>query len=108
MTREELKKLHVAVVSGGWSDEHEIAMESGKQCAAALKEAGFTSVDLLDVAEKDFVVALAQGDYDVVYVAMHGRFGEDGCIQGLLEILHIPYTFSGVLASAMGTEKELS
>ena len=52
MTREELKKLHVAVVSGGWSDEHEIAMESGKQCAAALKEAGFTSVDLLDVAEK--------------------------------------------------------
>ena len=108
MTREELKKLHVAVVSGGWSDEHEIAMESGKQCAAALKEAGFTSVDLLDVAEKDFVVTLAQGGYDVVYVAMHGRFGEDGCIQGLLEILHIPYTFSGVLASAMGTEKELS
>ena len=54
------------------------------------------------------MVALAQGDYDVVYVAMHGRFGEDGCIQGLLEILHIPYTFSGVLASAMGTEKELS
>lgn len=105
MTREELKKLHVAVVSGGWSDEHEIAMESGKQCAAALKEAGFTSVDLLDVAEKDFVVTLAQGGYDVVYVAMHGRFGEDGCIQGLLEILHIPYTFSGVLASAMGTEK---
>ena len=75
MTREELKKLHVAVVSGGWSDEHEIAMESGKQCAAALKEAGFTSVDLLDVAEKDFVVTLAQGGYDVVYVAMHGRFG---------------------------------
>ena len=74
MTREELKKLHVAVVSGGWSDEHEIAMESGKQCAAALKEAGFTSVDLLDVAEKDFVVTLAQGGYDVVYVAMHGRF----------------------------------
>ena len=51
-------------------------MESGKQCAAALKEAGFTSVDLLDVAEKDFVVTLAQGGYDVVYVAMHGRFGE--------------------------------
>ena len=105
MTREELKKLHVAVVSGGWSDEHEIAMESGKQCAAALKEAGFTSVDLLDVAEKDFVVTLAQGGYDVVYVAMHGRFGEDGCIQGLLEILHIPYTFSGVLASAMELKK---
>ncbi len=84
MTREELKKHHVAVVSGGWSDEHEIAMESGKRCAAALKKGvGFTSVDLLDVVEKDFVVALAQGDYDVVYVvAMHGRFGEDGCIQG--------------------------
>ena len=91
MTREELKKLHVAVVSGGWSDEHEIAMESGKQCAAALKEAGFTSVDLLDVAEKDFVVTLAQSGYDVVYIAMHGRVGVDCCNQGIQDIIHKPY-----------------
>jgi D-alanine-D-alanine ligase len=49
---------------------------------------------------------LLDGHYDVAYVAMHGRFGEDGCIQGMLEILHIPYTFSGVLASALGTEKD--
>ena len=108
MTREELKKLHVAVIAGGWSDEHEISMESGSQCADALREAGFISVDLLDVAAEEFIVTLAKGDYDVAYVAMHGRFGEDGCIQGLLEILHIPYTFSGVLASAIGTEKELT
>ena len=108
MTREELKKLHVAVIAGGWSDEHEISMESGSQCADALREAGFISVDLLDVAAEEFIVTLAKGDYDVAYVAMHGRFGEDGCIQGLLEILHIPHTFSGVLASAIGTEKELT
>ena len=108
MTREELKKLHVAVIAGGWSDEHEISMESGSQCADALREAGFIGVDLLDVAAEEFIVTLAKGDYDVAYVAMHGRFGEDGCIQGLLEILHIPYTFSGVLASAIGTEKELT
>ena len=51
---------------------------------------------------------MVDGDYDLAFVAMHGRYGEDGCIQGMLEILHVPYTFSGVLASAMGTAKDMS
>lgn len=108
MTRDELKKLSVIVVAGGWSDEHEISLQSGGEVTKALKEAGFESVELLDISSEGAVAKLAEGSYDVAFVAMHGRYGEDGCIQGLLEILHIPYTFSGVLASAMGTEKEIS
>ncbi len=98
----------VAVLAGGWSDEREISMDSGRACAKALRTAGFEQVDLLDVADADFVGRLSQGGYDVAFVAMHGRYGEDGCIQGLLEILHLPYTFSGVLASALGTQKDLA
>lgn len=106
MTRDSLFGLRVAVLSGGWSDERDISMQSGAACQKALRDAGFTSVDLLDVADKDFVARISSGSYDVTFVAMHGRYGEDGCIQGLLEILHMPYTFSGVLASATGTEKD--
>ena len=106
MTRDKLFGLRVAVLSGGWSDERDISMQSGAACQKALLEAGFHSVDLLDVADKDFIARISSGDYDVAFVAMHGRWGEDGCIQGLLEILHMPYTFSGVLASATGTEKD--
>ncbi|OUO34454.1 D-alanine--D-alanine ligase [Olsenella sp. An290] len=108
MDREELLTKRVVVVCGGWSDEREISLSSARECQAALREAGFTTVDLLDLAESDFVTRLARGGYDVAFVAMHGRYGEDGCVQGLLEILHIPYTFSGVAASAVGSEKELS
>jgi len=96
------------VLGGGWSDERGISMMSASACRDALLEAGFSSVDLLDVASEGFVQSLATGGYDVAFVAMHGRWGEDGCIQGLLEILHMPYTFSGVLASAVGTEKDVS
>lgn len=106
MTRDEIKKLHVALLYGGWSDERGVSKDSADNCFAALKEAGFAHVDMLDVAAPDFVATLASGSYDVAFIAMHGRFGEDGCIQGLLEILHIPYTFSGVMASAIGTNKD--
>lgn len=106
MEREDVKRLRVAVLAGGWSDEREISLASGRSCAAALGAAGFPSVELIDAADPDFVSRISSGAYDVAFVAMHGRYGEDGCIQGLLEILHIPYTFSGVLASAMGTEKD--
>lgn len=108
MTKTDVTQNKVAVLAGGWSDEKDISMQSGTACAKALKEAGFKDVELLDVAAPDFVVRLAQGGYDVAFVAMHGHYGEDGCIQGLLEILHMPYTFSGVLASALGTEKEVA
>ena len=108
MNREELKSLHVAVVAGGWSDERDISLQSGTQCRDALLEAGFPNVDLLDLAQDDFALSLARGGYDVAFLALHGRYGEDGCIQGMLEVLHIPYTFSGVSASAVSSEKELA
>ena len=108
MDREQLTRRRVVVIGGGWSDEREISLESATEVRGALLEAGFTSVDLLDLAEKDFVGALVAGNYDVAFVALHGAYGEDGCIQGLLEILHIPYTFSGVAASAAASEKQIA
>ena len=108
MEKTDVTQCSVVVLAGGWSDEREISLQSGRACQKALKQAGFEKVDFLDVAEPDFVKKLADGGYDVAFVAMHGRYGEDGCIQGLLEIMHIPYTFSGVLASATGTEKEVA
>ena len=108
MSKTDVTQSKLVVLAGGWSDEREVSLESGKACAKALAEAGFSDVTLLDVAAPDFVGALVSGGYDVAFVAMHGRYGEDGCIQGMLEVLHLPYTFSGVLASAMGTEKEVA
>lgn len=108
MDREELLGKRVVVICGGWSDEREISLSSARECRAALVEAGFAGVDLLDLAERDFLSRLVSGGYDVAFVAMHGRWGEDGCVQGLLEILHMPYTFSGVAASAAATEKEIA
>ena len=98
----------VVVLAGGWSDEREISLSSGKACEKALREAGFTSVELLDVADAEFIHNLVEGNFDVAFVAMHGKYGEDGCVQGLLEVLHIPYTFSHVLSSAMGTAKNVA
>ena len=104
----DVTKLKLALVTGGWSDEREIALSSAHACEKALREAGFEDIDFIDVAEKGFAARLESGGYDVAFVAMHGRWGEDGCIQGLLECLHIPYTFSDVLASARAGEKEVA
>ena len=108
MTTQDVLGLRVAVVAGGWSEEREISLDSGRACQKALAEAGFEGVDLLDVADDGLVQRITGGGYDVAFVAMHGCYGEDGCIQGLLEILHMPYTFSGVLGSAVSTEKEVA
>lgn len=108
MTSQDVLGLKVVVIAGGWSDEKEISLDSGRACQKALTEAGFKGVDLLDAADGEFVSKLVAGGYDVAFVAMHGHYGEDGCIQGLLEILHMPYTFSGVLGSAVSTEKEVA
>lgn len=108
MTSQDVLGLKVVVIAGGWSDEKEISLDSGRACQKALTEAGFKGVDLLDAADGEFVSKLVAGRYDVAFVAMHGHYGEDGCIQGLLEILHMPYTFSGVLGSAVSTEKEIA
>lgn len=98
----------VAVLAGGWSDEREVSLNSGREVEAALREAGFDYVELLDIASPDFAIRMALGDYDVAFVALHGEYGEDGCIQGMLEILNVPYTFSGVLASSMAMEKSVA
>lgn len=98
----------VALLWGGWADEREVSRSSATAVAKALEEGGFRRVDLLDVAAPTFMGDLLSGAYDVAFIAMHGTYGEDGCIQGLLEVLHLPYTFSGVKASAAGADKELS
>ena len=100
--------LRVALLCGGWSDEREVSLASGRECLAALTQAGFGHVDLLDVADPSFVHTIADGGYDVAFVALHGRYGEDGCVQGFLELLGIPYTFSGVLASAVASDKAMA
>ena len=94
----------VAVLLGGPSAEREVSLSTGRECAAALREAGYevTEVDAgPDVAER-----LRQIAPDAVFNALHGRWGEDGCIQGLLEWLRIPYTHSGVLSSALCLDKQ--
>ncbi|KAA8609779.1 D-alanine--D-alanine ligase [Salipiger aestuarii] len=96
----------MAVLLGGPSAEREVSLSSGQECAAALRGEGYqvTEVDAgPDLAQR--LTALAP---DVVFNALHGRWGEDGCVQGLLEWLRLPYTHSGVLASALAMDKERS
>lgn len=97
-------QTHVAVLMGGWSSEREISLRSGAACADALEAEGYR-VTRLDVGH-DVAAKLAEIRPDICFNALHGRFGEDGCIQGLLEVLGIPYTHSGVLASALAMHKE--
>ncbi|GAA0547000.1 D-alanine-D-alanine ligase [Rhizomicrobium palustre] len=95
----------VAVLLGGRSSEREVSLVSGANCANALREEGFDVVEI-DPAASDLSAALVLAKPDVVFNALHGRFGEDGCVQGLLELLRIPYTHSGVLASALAMHKQ--
>jgi len=94
----------VVVLMGGRSSERAVSLVSGAGCAGALREEGFDVVEL-DPAVGDFPAALQAAKADVVFNALHGRFGEDGTVQGLLELLRIPYTHSGVLASALAMHK---
>jgi D-alanine-D-alanine ligase len=88
---------------GGWSSERPVSLNSGKGCADALEEAGYR-VTRVDVG-RDIAEVLAALKPDVAFNALHGPFGEDGCVQGVLEVLGIPYTHSGVLASALAMNK---
>ena len=99
---------HVAVLMGGWSKEREVSLVSGAAVATALKDTGF-QVTEIDV-HQDAAALLTQlyPIPDKVFNALHGRFGEDGCVQGLLNILGVPYTHSGVLASALAMDKPMS
>jgi len=95
---------NVAVLMGGWSAEREVSLRSGNACADALESAGY-KVTRID-AGRDLAHQLAQLKPDACFNALHGRWGEDGCVQGLLEIMSIPYSHSGVLASALAMHKE--
>jgi len=94
----------VAVLLGGRSAEREVSLSSGAGCAKALREEGFDVVEI-DPGENP-ATQLIEVKVDCAFNALHGRFGEDGCIQGLLEWLRIPYTHSGVLASSLAMHKE--
>jgi D-alanine-D-alanine ligase len=99
---------HVAVLMGGWSAEREVSLASGAACSNALKEAGFdvTSIDV----QRDMgaLVTRLYPKPEAVFNALHGRYGEDGCVQGLLNILGIPYTHSGLLASSLAMDKPMA
>jgi D-alanine-D-alanine ligase len=94
----------VAVLLGGRSAEREVSLSSGAGCAKALREEGFDVIEI-DPGENP-VSQLLDAEPDCVFNALHGRYGEDGCIQGLLEWLRVPYTHSGVLSSALAMHKE--
>lgn len=95
---------HVVVLLGGLSAEREVSLASGKECADALEGVGY-KVTRIDVG-LDLPARLVEVKPDVCFNALHGRWGEDGCVQGLLEVMQIPYTHSGVLASAVAMHKE--
>ncbi len=98
----------VTVLMGGFSAEREVSLTSGAACARALAAAGYT-VSTLDVPrDVRAIVAGIPKDTDVVFNALHGRFGEDGCIQGILDIMGVPYTHSGRLASALAMDKPMA
>jgi D-alanine-D-alanine ligase len=96
----------VAVLYGGRSSEREVSLRTGAACADALRAKGH-DVTLVDV-DGELAAKLRALRVDVAFVALHGRWGEDGCVQGLLECLEVPYTGSGVTASAMGMDKTVS
>ena len=97
------KDKHVAVLMGGWSSERPVSLSTGNACADALERVGYR-VSRVDV-DRDVAQKLADMRPDVAFNALHGPVGEDGTIQGILEFLQIPYTHSGVLASALAMNK---
>ncbi|MBQ8460236.1 D-alanine--D-alanine ligase [bacterium] len=99
------KDAKIAVLCGGMSSEAEVSRRSGKGCYNALQRLGYKNSELVEV-DKNIGNKLKEGKFDYAYNALHGKYGEDGCIQGLLEILQIPYTGCGVMASAVCMNKE--
>lgn len=103
MSREELKTKKIGVLLGGLSAEREISLRTGNAVVKALTEAGYQVVAI--DAGRDLAARLTAEGVEVAFIALHGRFGEDGTVQGLLEMLQIPYTGSGVLASSVAMDK---
>jgi D-alanine-D-alanine ligase len=98
---------NVVVLAGGRSAEREVSLHTGEQVAAALRTSDH-AVTVIDAGDTDFIDQITSTAPDVVFICLHGRFGEDGTVQGLLELLDIPYVGSGVLASALAMDKVVS
>ena len=95
----------IAVLCGGMSNEREVSLRSGKNVYEALLRLGYKNAQMVDVDE-NIAQKLKEGKFEIAYNALHGKYGEDGCIQGVLEILKIPYTGCGVMASAICMNKD--
>lgn len=106
MTRIELKSKKIGVLMGGLSAEREISLRTGHAILEALQAAGYTAVGI--DAGLDLPAQICKEQLDVAFIALHGRGGEDGSVQGLLEIMQIPYTGSGILASALALDKVMT
>lgn len=98
------KNTRIGVLYGGLSNEKDVSLRSGKNCYEALLRLGYKNTVLIDMAE-DIASVLKKEQIELVYNALHGKYGEDGCVQGLLEILKIPYTGCGVMASSLCMNK---
>ena len=101
------RQIHIVVLMGGWSAERPVSLMSGAGVAAALRERGFTRVTELDM-DRQVAARLYDLEPDVVFNALHGTPGEDGTVQGMLDLMGIPYTHSGVTTSAIAIDKELT
>src|SRR3954468_11135842 len=102
-SRQNMQSRKIGVLLGGLSSEREVSLRTGEAVLAALQQRGHDAIPIY--VDRDIDVALRQEKIDVAFIALHGRWGEDGCIQGLLETLGIPYTGSDVLASALAMHK---
>jgi len=103
MTRAELKSKQIAVLMGGWSGEREVSLRTGKAVLKALQGSGYRACGI-DVGG-DLPQQLREAGAEVAFVALHGRFGEDGTVQGLLEMMGIDYTGCGVFSSSLTMDK---
>ncbi|MEO8546951.1 MAG: D-alanine--D-alanine ligase [Sphingomicrobium sp.] len=101
------RALHVVVLMGGWSSEREVSLTSGRGVVEALRARGWSNITELDM-EHDVATRLAELRPDVVFNALHGTPGEDGTVQGMLDLMQIPYTHSGLTTSAIAIDKELT
>ena len=101
------KSSKIAVLAGGMSSEKDVSMRSGKGCYDALQRLGYKNTELV-IVDVDIALKLKNGNFDYAFNALHGKYGEDGCIQGILEILKIPYTGCGVMSSSLCMNKEFT
>jgi D-alanine-D-alanine ligase len=101
------RDIHVAVLMGGWSSEREVSLTSGRGVASALRERGWSNVTELDM-ERDVAARLAELKPDVVFNALHGTPGEDGTVQGMMDLMGLRYTHSGLETSVIAIDKELT